>query len=440
MNELSSAEPPGEQKGRARPFLWASSTYFAEGLPWSVLHQLAAEYFTSQGLAPSLVGKTSLLHAPMLMKAFVSPLLERLLSLRSWMVGTQLAMGGAILAIAWQAERGEPSGAVLWGLLLLVGLLSALHDISCDGYYMAQLDDRDQARWSGLRVAAFRAAMLVGSSGLVYLGGTFGFGVGFGLAALLLLMLAVFHQRWLPRSLASTAISGETSSFSSYLSFVRQPSAVLILLFLVLYKVADVLMFSMSKVLLDQELGMATDVRGLLGFFSTGASILGAVVGGIWVARSGLQRALFPITLLMAVTEPLYALLATFAPALRLALPGQLATLGSLSVEQHGPALLAIGTVVVTEQICGGFATAAQVVFIMRRCDPLHRTAHYAFATVVYSLAHIVFGSSSGYLYEALGATFYYWCVSFLALPAVILARLVPTNARGASSAAATSG
>ena len=41
---------------------WTGSTYFAEGLPWSVLHQIAAEFFTAAGLPPSQVGYTSALH------------------------------------------------------------------------------------------------------------------------------------------------------------------------------------------------------------------------------------------------------------------------------------------------------------------------------------------------------------------------------------------
>lgn len=82
------------------------------------------------------------------------------------------------------------------------------------------------------------------------------------------------------------------------------------------------------------------------------------------------------------------------------------------------------------EQICGGLATAAQVVFIMRRCDPAHKTTHYAFATVVYSVAHIVLGTTSGFAFEALGSTGYFWTVSALTIPAVALARMVPLEQR----------
>ncbi len=76
----------------------------------------------------------------------------------------------------------------MWVLLVAVGVLSATHDIACDGYYMEALEPQRQARFSGVRVAAFRAAMLVGSSGLVVVAGATNWLWGFGAGAALLLI------------------------------------------------------------------------------------------------------------------------------------------------------------------------------------------------------------------------------------------------------------
>lgn len=421
------------------------STYFAEGLPWSLLHQVAAEFFTALGAPPSAVGQTSLLHGPMLFKAIWSPAVEALGTLRGWMVTTQAAMGVLVGLLAILADRvhGLGVGASadttwIWVTLLAVGVCSAVHDIACDGYYMHVFDERRQAKYSGLRVAAFRFAMLVGSSGLVFLGGARGWLWGFGAGALLLIALALAHALFLPRPRTSTAtgIGSGTApragrSFAhAYMSFFRQDSALLVIAFLLSYKMADVLMFAMSKVLLGRDLGIGTDIRGVIGFFSITASIAGAVVGGAWVARKGLSSALVPITLLMALTEPLFALLATFAPSLTL-MQGEVAvTLETLKWDQAGWTLTLVTLIVVIEQICGGLATAAQVVFIMRRCDPAHKTTHYAFATVIYSVAHIFLGTASGFFFEAVGSALYFWAASVAAIPAVILAMLVPRASR----------
>ncbi len=443
-DEASPAVSPKRSGRRAvtlRDWAWPTTTYFAEGLPWSLLHQVAAEFFTALGAPPSAIGRTSLLHGPMVLKAVWSPFVEAWGSLRSWMVATQAVMGvlvGWVALLADTLMRADASRGDtfwLWIALLGIGVVSATHDIACDGYYMEVFDAGRQARFSGLRVASFRFAMMVGSSGLVFLAGRAGWLWGFLVGAGLLLALAVLHQMFLPRVTHAQkdnarAKPSRAATLDAYWSFLRQDSVWLVIAFLLSYKMADVLMFSMAKVLLGRELGLGTELRGLIGFFSVGASILGAIVGGLWVARRGLARSLFPITLLMALTEPLFAVLSSFAPRLTLAQGGLPATLESIHGTESVGVLVLVTSVVVIEQICGGLATAAQVVFIMRRCDPAHKTTHYAFATVVYSVAHIVLGTTSGFAFEALGSTGYFWTVSALTIPAVALARMVPLEQR----------
>jgi len=218
-------------------------------------------------------------------------------------------------------------------------------------------------------------------------------------------------------------------SAAPYLSFLRQNSVVAVFAFLVLYKMADALMFSMSPVFLSRELGIGTDLRGIIRAFSVVASIFGAIVGGAWIARRGLENTLVLITLLMASTEPLFAILASFAPALAIFNGQEAATLETAHWQRDGTTLGLVTLVIVIEQICGGFATAAQVVFIMRRCHVEHKTAHFAFSTAIISLTHMGLGSMSGVVYERVGASTYFWIVSALTLPAVILALIVPTGA-----------
>jgi PAT family beta-lactamase induction signal transducer AmpG len=197
---------------------------------------------------------------------------------------------------------------------------------------------------------------------------------------------------------------------------------------LLTYKMADVLMFSMSKVLFDRELGIPTDVRGILNAFSMVASIGGAILGALWISKRSLGATLFTITLLMALTEPLFVGLAAFAPELAISEPGTATSMSDIAWSDAIPGLSAVTVVIVLEQICGGFATAAQMVFIMRRCDPNHRAAHYAFATAIYSIPQMIVGGYSGHFYENLGSVNYYWLVTALTIPAVVLSRHVPTD------------
>lgn len=427
-------EPPPAR--RAGTVAWTASTYFGEGLPWSILHQVSAEFFTALGLTAREIGLTSALNLTGSLKFVWSPIVELFGTLRAWMVGTQLAIGGMFAALAVLAhDLSSGSGGSttpIWLLLVAIGLLSATHDIACDGYYMAALGKDDQARYAGARVAAFRVATLVGSSGLVYLGGRVHWLAGFGAGAVLMVALGLGHRLWLPRvrearpprerDTATTRDERLAHVRRAYLSFLFQPRAVLVLLFIFSFKLGDALMFGMSKVLL-RELGVSTAERGVLNGFGTAAVIAGALAGGLWVARASLARALLPIALIMAGTEPLYLWLA--APTLPIDLlewtgaPALLAT--SLA-----PPLWHVGAILVIEQFCGGMATAAQSIFIMRRCHPDHRATHFAFATAIFALSQTVSGSFSGFLYEGHGPIVYFAVASVACIPCLLLVPFLP--------------
>lgn len=392
---------------------WTSTTYFAEGLPFSILHQLSAEFLTGIGLSPETVGHTAGLHLTHTLKFVWSPIVEAFGTLRSWMVGMQALLGIAVGLLAVLAHRmallPDPMRAdttLLWLALIAVGVLSATHDIACDGYYMEALGEKDQALYSGLRVAAFRVAMFVGSSALVFLGGAVNWLLGFGAGAAILGGLALAHGALLPRP--AEAADGATPQprldkvWDAYASFLTQERAALVIVFVLCYKLGDVLMFSMSKVLL-RDLGVDTATRGVLNLFGTPAGILGAMVGGAWISRRTLARTLTPLTLAMALPIPLYVWLAWASP--------------------H---LFVIGTVLVVEQFCAGLGAAALVVYIMRRCNPEHRASHYAFATALTAVTQMATGYFSGHLYEAVGPVAYFTIASLASAPALLLLPFVP--------------
>jgi PAT family beta-lactamase induction signal transducer AmpG len=399
---------------------WTLSTYFGEGLPWSVMHQMGTEFLTAIRAPLEQVGYTSLLHLGTTLKFVWSPLVDLVSTRRTWVVATQAAMGAGMLAIAFAAQQHNLP--LFWLLLALMAILSATHDIACDGFYMLALGREDQALYSGLRVAAFRAAMIVGSSGLVYLAGRASWLLGFGAAALLMLLTALGNARLMPRPAPpprnpeASQIAGPASVAGSslarrllhsrfldaYRTFLGQPQALLVLSFMLFYKLGDVMMFAMSKPLL-RDLGIDTARRGLLNGIGTAVTIAGSIAGGALIARLGLGRCLVPMTLFQNLAIPLYILLAV-------ARPGFAGVLG----------------VVIVEQLAAGVGSAAHVVFLMRRCRSAFSASHYAFATAVVALSSTVSGAFSGHLDRVLGHPLYFTLAFVLSWPALVLLFLVP--------------
>jgi PAT family beta-lactamase induction signal transducer AmpG len=396
-----------------KSLLWTSTTYFGEGLPWSFLHQMGTEYLTAIGASTTQIGSTSLLHLAVTFKFAWSPAVDLFGRKRTWLWGLQILLGLGMFAVA--AVSSSRNLAVFWVLLSALAVVHATHDIACDGFYLQALDKPDQALYSGTRLAAYRLAMIVGSSLLVYLAGRTSWLLGFGAAGVLMIGIAVVNAVVMPHpperdpsaaplpTEPRQARAAKTAAFvAAYRSFLTQPQAALVLSFLLFYRLGDIMMFAMSKPLL-RDLGVDTAHRGVLNGFGTAASILGVVVGGAIVARRGLGRCLVPMTYAQNLAIPLYIAMAVFKPSWG-----------------------GIFAIVLVEQLAAGFGMAASTVFLMQRCRRAFSASHFAMATSVVSLASTFSGYVSGPLNGRLGHPLFFTLAFAASLPSLILVLFVP--------------
>ena len=396
-----------------KSLLWTSTTYFGEGLPWSFLHQMGTEYLTAIGASTTQIGSTSLLHLAVTFKFLWSPVVDLFGRKRTWLWGLQILLGLGMFAVA--AVSSSRNLAVFWVLLSALAVVHATHDIACDGFYLQALDKPDQALYSGTRLAAYRLAMIVGSSLLVYLAGRTSWLLGFGAAGVLMILIAIVNATVMPHpperdpsaeplpTEPRAARAARTAAFmAAYRSFLTQPQAALVLSFLLFYRLGDIMMFAMSKPLL-RDLGVDTAHRGVLNGFGTAASILGVVVGGAIVARRGLGRCLVPMTYAQNLAIPLYIAMAVFKPSW-----------GGIFV------------IVLVEQLAAGFGMAASTVFLMQRCRRAFSASHFAMATSVVSLASTFSGYVSGPLNGRLGHPIFFTLAFAASLPSLILVLFVP--------------
>ena len=74
------------------PASWVSTTYFAEGYPYAVVHQLAEAIFKEMGASLQMIGLTSLFHLPWNLKFLWGPLLDAFSTKRAWLVATEAAL------------------------------------------------------------------------------------------------------------------------------------------------------------------------------------------------------------------------------------------------------------------------------------------------------------------------------------------------------------
>ncbi len=418
--EGASTEPDAGADDARRGTPWTLTTYFAEGLPFSIVHQVSAELFASFNASLAATGYTSLFGLAWNLKFLWSPLVERYGSLRRWIVTVQLLIGAVVIAVAARAGQGDIRSVAI--ALVAVAFLGATQDVAVDGYYIGALDKPAQASLSGMRVGAYRVALLVGKSGLVALAGFTTWRVSFLAAGAIMIALAGLNRVLLkplrgagrgmaPRnggaeSASNQAIPGPLRAFGeSFVSFLKKPRVAITIGFIMMFKAGDALLFNMSVPFL-KSLGLDTEWRGYLSAPSLVASVAGTTLGGIWIRRASLRKTLVPVAALQTIAIPLYTVLAIVRPSF---------TVIAVSVS--------------IEQFIAGIGNAALLVFLMRVSEGSHRTAHFAIGSALMTIPMTLTGLVSGHLAESLGFAKFFVLAFLLAIPGVLLARSVHRGA-----------
>jgi MFS transporter, PAT family, beta-lactamase induction signal transducer AmpG len=432
MPGMSAASP---QPARSR--WWVHTTYFAEGMPYMVVRILSAVYFTDIGAKLRDIGYLNFLGVPWNLKFLWAPLLDLVGTRRRWQVVMQALVGGlmALVALAniWLPGAANPQRWLLAVALVFVvmAVCAATNDIAVDAYYMEGLPDkRDQAAWAGHRVLAYRLAMIFVRTGLVALAALVAQRVGkqdpytpwlvaFGAGALVMLGVSAFHAWWLPRfetERTSSAVAtpgavwrGFARAFGTYL---QQDRVALVLLFIILYRVGDEILFSMTTPFLMRELGVTKgQYAWLAGFVGAAGTVIGTMLGGWWIKARGLGRTIWPITLLMNVNIWVYVWLAWAKP--NAATAAGITTIAVI----HG-----------YEQIAAGLGSAALLVFLLRTCKPEFKAAHYAIGSAIMSLFATFFGGFGGRMVEWMGWEAYFILAFVATLPGMALLPFVPLH------------
>lgn len=296
-----------------------------------------------------------------------------------------------------------------WVAVAALAIIHATHDIACDGFYLQALDTKGQALFSGSRLGAYRLAMVLGG-GLVSLAGLTSWLIGFGTAGVVMLVTGIVNALVMPNPPEAHAEASRAGPrppklaafLEAFRTFVTQPHAIPVLLFMLTYRLGDIMMFAMSKPLL-RDLGVGTTQRGVLNTFGTLASIAGVMLGGAYVARRGLSKTLVPLLYAQNLAIPLYIAMAVWKP--------------------HFPGIMAI---VLTEQFVSGLGIAGSTVFLMQRCRREFSASHFAMATSVVSLASTFSGFGSGPLNTHLGHPLFFTVAFIASIPSLILVWFVP--------------
>jgi MFS transporter, PAT family, beta-lactamase induction signal transducer AmpG len=380
-----------------RKLPWIALLYFAQGYPFGVVYDLLPVYFRTAGVSLKEIGLLSLLGLPWSLKVFWSPLVDRFGDRRTWSSVCLLGMGGilALLPIF-------PPGALGWGvrgLLLAFTVLSATQDVAIDAYTIGLVRPGEEGAANSLRVSAYRAAIIAAGGGLVALSALAPWPVLLRVAAVVPVLLA-FAVRSSPRVVVPA--EARRALFRPLWAWLKRPSAPAVFLFILLFKVGDAAMgpmvkpFWLDRGLSPAEVGLISTTVGML------MTVLGAVLGGIFVSRVGIFRGLWILGALQGLSNLGYA---------------GVAWLGLPRPFVYGASVF--------ESLTGGMGSAAFLSFLMNICEREHAAVEYALLSAIFGFSRSVAGGFSGWATERLGYGDYFGVTFLLAVPAFALLPLV---------------
>ena len=420
------------------PWRWVPTLYFAQGIPYVVVMTLSVVMYKNLELSNTDIALyTSWLYLPWVIKPLWSPIVDLLRSKRWWIVTLQAVIGASLAGVALAVPAShffQLTLAVFW----LMAFSSATHDIAADGFYMLALGERTQAAFVGVRSTFYRLAMIAGQGGLVVLVGTlrdatgsftYAWSVVFFVLSSMFVAAALLHFFVLPRPVADRAAPRNAAFvaefFAVFAAFFRKKDIAIILTFLLLYRFAEAQLLKLAApFLLDQRsvggLGLTTQQLGIAyGTVGVAALTIGGILGGVYISRVGLKRALWPLLFAMHVPNLGYAALAAWLPQ------SLWFVSGAIAVEQFGY----------------GFGFTAYMVYMLMVAseDAEHRSAHYAICTGFMALGMMLPGMAAGWLQTQLGYTnFFLWvCVATLpSFGAAALLKIDPAFGRREEGAA----
>ena len=410
---------------RKKPSLWVATTYFAEGLPFMMTRVISSIYFTDMGVREAWLGFLNFLGIPWNLKFLWAPFVDLFSTKRNWMLKAQLGISLLLFVVTLIVgldgillETNTVLSLVAF-VFLAMAFISATHDIAIDAYYLEGITDKaEQAGYSGFRIMAYRIAIVYSRTLLVALAGLTTWTYGFGVGATTMLALYIFHRIWAPH-FEKTSITRPpfqwSEIFRAFRTYLQQDKMWIVIPFIIGYKLGDEILFSMNTPFLMRELLVTkTQLAWLGGIVGAASVVAGALFGAWWIKKSGLKKAIWPLTLLMNINIWAYVGLAYWKP---------------LATDPMGLTLIAI--VHGYEQWANGLGNAVLMIYLMRLCKLDFKAAHYAIGSAIMSLGSTFFGGFGGVIVEAVGYTSLFMIGFFSSIPSMILLFFVPLHEEG---------
>ena len=425
-NLMTSINPYLEKK-----MLITLSMGFVSGVPLLLTITLLQAWLTDEGVSKSTIGLFALVGLPYSLKFIWAPLFDHftvssLGRRRGWLLITQVLLIISIIVLGLANPAMNPFNVAV--LATLVAFSSASQDIVIDAYRRESLTDEEQTIGASAYVLGYRIGALAAGAGGLILADYMTYQMVYAFMSIIMIygvfitLIAEEPKKYYEPSNFISAIYNPFVEFfnrhvsiniaSDRLTNLNNRSKIsrrnilnntllvpiLILLFILLYKIGDTMAHSLStNFYLD--IGFSkSEIGTIVKFFGLFATLVGAFIGGLISLKIGLFRSLMIFGIFQAI-----------------------ATLGFSVLAYFGDIIYLLMIVISLENLAAGMGYTAYLAFIANMTNKRFTATQFALMTALMSLPRTLFSGMSGYLVEMLDWELYFIFCSLIAFPALII-------------------
>lgn len=412
-----------------RSLIWVPTLYLAMGIPYNVINGTALRMYKSLGYTDGQITVAlGSIGVAWSLKPFWAAFLDMYRTKKFFVLATELLIAGLFIGVAMCLPLPgffQISIALFW----VAAFASSTQDICADGIYLTSLDERSQSRLAGVQGMFWVLGKVLATGLLISVLDKVSTAQGWApnqmwrmvmvVSGGALLTLALYHFVVLPTGSLARRPENATQVWRDFIgtakTFFHKRMFWGMLAFVFLYRLGEGLILMEGQLFLQSDIakgglglsaGQVSDIDAIYG---TIASIIGGLLGGVFLSKLTLPKALGVLGLCLNVPHFTYVYLS------------QLAASG------HGVDYGTIVTMVSIEKFGYGFGFVGNMVYMMQQLAPGRATmTHYAFATALMNLMLVPTSMISGPLAEVLGFSTFFVVVMFASIPSVWAAFKAP--------------
>ncbi|MCB0410336.1 MAG: AmpG family muropeptide MFS transporter, partial [Flavobacteriales bacterium] len=383
----------------------------ASGLPLLLTLSTLQAWMKDSQVDLTQIGLITLVGLPYSWKFVWAPIFDRytlffLGRRRGWLLVTQI---GLMVTIALMSLLNPLNQITLLVIAAAgVAFLSASQDIVIDSYRREILNDDELGLGSSVYVYGYRTAMLISGAGSLIIADKFSWSTAYLFMALLFIpaiLCTILAPE--PKVESKPPQNFKETVVEPFVEFFKRNQSILILLFILLYKLGDTMASAMTMPFYLDMGFTKTEIGAVTKLFGFWATIIGTFLGGVLIIKLKINKSLLLFGFLQGISTAGFAILSIMGNSI-----------GTLT------------GVIFFENVSGGMGTAAYMAFMAQNSNKKFTATQYALFTSLMGIPRTLLSSPTGYMAEKMGWTWFFIFCTVIAIPGLLLIRPLKNNSK----------